>query len=580
MNRAESYFQSAADKIWRLPPIQTPSEWAETNIHLPARVTASPGLINFDRVPFWRYPLDLMADPLTEDIVIAAGTQLGKTVFGMCALSWGMVNLQVPALVVMPSADMARSYSESRFQPVIEESKALRDIKPANKDRYKLMEMHMSTGPINLVGANSPANIASRPIGLLIADEVDKYPERTKTEAAAIQLALERTKSYPLRKHLIFSSPTYAGRGVWVYYLQGDQNRFHLPSPHAKEKTFYLAEVPKFEIVQTKSGKIDIARSAKTARVECPHTGKPILDGDKYDLLQEGRWIPDNPDAPRKTKSFQISTLYSLDFTWEQIVIKYLTEKSLPYGSQNFVNGWLGLTYDETIDEEVRVIPEGEYAMGHPWPEADIMCKVLAVDVQRDHFWAVCRALLADGRLVLLWAGRLQKFEDVEETRDRLKVDQDLTALDCGFNKNEVLAQCAKYGWTAMSGDERKFFFHQEPGQQREKRIHAPPATEPAYNAGGTMVPVISWASQGGQDLLDFFQKSTLWSAAHDTPPDYKIHMRAHKKITVTKKGRTYPEWAQIGKTPDHLWDCETMAIVLFDVMNLLPRQMPEPEDS
>ena len=578
MNREAFFYQAEIDKVWRLPTEQTPSQWCEENIILPSRVTASPGRLSFDRSPFWREPLDAMADPQVEDVIVVAGTQLGKTVFGLCSLAWGSINLQVPSLIIMPSADMARSYSESRLQPVIDETPALRALKPSNADRYKLLEMHMATGPINLVGANSPANIASRPIGLLIADEVDKYPERTKTEAAAIQLALERTKSYPLRKHLIFSSPTYAHRGVWVYYLQGNQMRFHLPSPYAKGKTFILTETPRFEIVQTKSGKVDVAASAKTARVLCPHTQKPILDGDKYDLLQEGRWIADNPDAPTKTKSFQISTLYSLNFTWEQVVLKYLTEKMLPYGSQNFVNGWLGLPYDETIDEEVKALPEGEYALLHPWPEDQILCKVFTVDVQRDHFWGVCRALMTDGRLVLIWAGRLDKYEDIEHKRESLKVDPDLTALDCGYNRNEVLAQCAKYGWTALSGDERKWFYHQAPGQEREKRIHAPAATEPAYNAGGMMVPVISWSSQGGQDLLEFFQTSGLWTAAHDTPPDYKIHMRSHKKITVTKKGRTYPEWAQIGKTPDHLWDCETMAIVLFDAMNLLPRQMPEPE--
>jgi hypothetical protein len=573
------HWQTEIERVWRQPPNQSPSEWVEANLDLPSRVTSQPGRISFDRVPFWREPLDLMADPTVEDVIVVAGTQLGKTTFGMCCLLWQTVHLQFPALIVMPSSDMGRSYSESRLQPVMEENACIRDLMPTNKDKFKLLEMHMSTGPINLVGANSPSNIASRPVGFLVLDEVDKYPERTKTEAAAIQLAMERTKSYPLRKHLIFSSPTYADRGIWVYFLQGNQCHYHLPSPYAKGKTFTLQQRPTFELIQSKSGKIDIVASAKTARVLCPHTGQPILDGDKYDLLQAGKWIADNPDAPRKTRSYQISTFYSLEFTWEQIILKYLTEKQLPYGSQNFVNGWEGSPYEEALDEEVRPIPEGEYGMNHTWPEDKIKERVFTNDVQRDHFWGTVRLLLTDNRIVLGWAGRIDTYEDIEAMREKHKVSADLTFLDASFNKNEVLAQCAKYGWTAMCGDDRKFFYHQAPGQERVKRIHAPPQTEPAYNAGGMMVPVIQWSSQGGQDLLDFYQRSGLWSSAFDTPPDYKVQMRSHKKIHKTKKGRTYAEWDRIGKTPDHLWDCETMAIVALDALDVLPREMVIEED-
>ena len=566
------YLESIA-VAWHLPPEETPSQWSERSIILPPIVTSQPGKISFDRTPFWREPLNCMSDPSVEDIIISAGTQLGKTTFGLCCLLYNTCHLQFPALVVMPSSDMARSYSESRLQPVMRESPSVASQMPSNKDRFKLLEMHMTGGPINLVGANSPSNIASRPVGFLVLDEVDKYPERTKTEAAAIQLAMERTKSYPLRKHLIFSTPTHAGRGVWVYYLQGDQRLFHLPSPHANGKTLTLCEKPEFDLCYTKSGKIDVTASAKTARVLCPHTGKPILDGDKYDMLQEGKWIPQNENAPSKTRSYQISTFYSLDFTWEQIITKYLLEKNLPYGSQNFVNGWEGQPYDEAMDEEYRDLPKGKYAMKHPWKDEEIKAKVFTNDVQRDHFWGVIRYLLNDNRLVLAWAGKIDKFEDIEKAREDYEIDPDLTFLDCGFNKNTVLAQCAKYGWTALNGDDRRYFWHQSPGQDRVKRVFAPPNLEPAYNAGGVMVPVIQWSSQGGQDLLDFMQKSGLWSSAEDVSPDYKLHMRSHKKVTKSKKGRTIAEWDRIGKTPDHLWDCETMAIVAFDAMDLLPRE-------
>ncbi len=574
---SDLYLRDMVPSVWKLPPAMTPSEWVESTVQIPQRVSSRAGYLTYDREPFWREPLNMMADPTVEDIVIACGTQLGKTTLATAAVCWSLEHLQVPTLIVMPSTDMARSFSESRLQPVIEETPELTAMKPSSDHKYKLLEMHLATATINLVGANSPSNISSRPIGLLVLDETDKYPERSRDEAAAIHLALERTKSYPVRKHFICSSPTYPNKAIWAFYLQGDRRSYRMPSPHCIEKTMTFSDLPEYELVKTKSGRIDVSASAKTAVVKCPHTGKPILDGDKYDMLKAGKWVPeDGSGVVRRRRSYQISTLYSLDFTWEEVVTKYLMEKDLPFGTQNFINGWQGLPYDVGMDETIEDMPVGDYGKRHPWPDTEVACRVLCVDVQRDHFWFVCRGLLQDGRIVLVDEGRIDTYEDIESLRERLGVEPDLVGIDCGFNSNEVKAQSAKYGWTCLNGvSERAYFFRQEQGRERIKRVSSPATQEPAYHAGGVMVPVIQWSSQAGQDLLDFYIKGGRWSTAGDVSPDYRVQMKSHKRESKVKKGREIYVWDRIGKTPDHLWDCETMAVVLLDALDLLGASRP-----
>jgi len=86
------------------------------------------------------------------------------------------------------------------------------------------------------------------------------------------------------------------------------------------------------------------------------------------------------------------------------------------------------------------------------------------------------------------------------------------------------------------------------------------------------MVPVIAWSSQAGQDILDFLiREPGRWTTAHDVSDEYKLQMRSHHKKVSTKKGVAVEEWDRIGKTPDHLWDCETMAAVVMDVLDLVP---------
>ena len=587
MKRELEFVRDRTTELWRRPPQETPVEWMERSIHLPSRVTNSPGLLNFDRCPYWREPLNTLSNPEIEDLVLVAGSQTGKTTAAKAATLWGIKHLQVPALIVMPSTETARSFSESRLQPTIEESPQMAELKPKSSHRYKLLEMHFATATLNLVGANSPSNLASRPLGFLVMDETDKFPEKTKEEAAAILLALERTKTYPLRKHVITSTPTYAHKAIWEWFQQGDQNFYYVPSPYTKGKWLAFRTLPEYDIVTTKSGRIDIGKSARTARVLCPHTGKPILDGDKYDLLTAGRWQPDNPDATKKTKSYHCSTLYSLDYTWEQIVTKYLLESTKPFGTQNFTNSWLGLPYEPSMDQEQREIPTGGYTKLSDHGKETV--RVVGVDVQKDHFWAVCRCLTNDKdnpQLRLIDERRLETYEDIEAFREEMKVEPDLVGIDCAYNSETVKAQAAKYGWTCLNGvTERAYFWHQDPGQDRIKRISAPANSEPAYHAGGTLVPVIQYASQRGEDLLEFAQGSGIWTTADDTSKEYQVHLRSHKRVRKVRKGRTIYVWEQIKETPDHLYDCEVMSLVLIDALDMMPTtpdintQLDEGED-
>ena len=579
LKTSRSSLKSEIAEVWQKPKEVQISQRCEEIIHLPKRVTHQDGPLSFDRLPFWRDPLDSLGDPLVEEVVIVSGAQLGKTTLCIAACCENLLGNQYPSLYVMPTSDMAKSLSQTRLQTIIESSEQLKKLKPWKKHQYKAMEMQMRTSTISLVGANSPSNISSRPVGLLILDEVDKYPTHTKNEAAAINLALERTKSYPLRKHIITSTPTIHEGTIWQFFLLGDQRKYYLPSPYAKNKYMVLPPLPEHEIIWNKSGtKIDINRSAKTARVVCPHTGELIRDSDKPDMLAAGRWQAENEEhCMPKRRSYQISSIYSPDITFEEVVAKYLAEKSMPNGTQNFWNSWAGMPYNVSDDIEEKPIPTGEYSKRHNWPEEKTLARVMIVDVQRDHFWAVIRACIdrGDGRreLVLIEETRLDAYEDIEALREELLVDPDLVFLDCGNDRNTVLAQCAKFGWTAMHGiATRQNFYHQEPGQDRIRKAWKPPAPEPAYNAGGAMVPVIAWSSQAGQDILDFLiREPGRWTTAHDVSDEYKLQMRSHHKKVSTKKGVAVEEWDRIGKTPDHLWDCETMAAVVMDVLDLVP---------
>jgi phage terminase large subunit GpA-like protein len=62
-------------------------------------------------------------------------------------------------------------------------------------------------GHLTLVGANSATGLASRPIRVVLFDEIDKYPPSAGDKGDPIALASNRTKTFWNRKIVKVTTP-------------------------------------------------------------------------------------------------------------------------------------------------------------------------------------------------------------------------------------------------------------------------------------------------------------------------------------------------------------------------------------
>jgi phage terminase large subunit GpA-like protein len=93
-------------------------------------------------------------------------------------------------------------------------------------------------GHLSLVGANSPAGLASRPIRVLLIDEVDRFPESVGSEGDPVQLAVNRTKTFNNRKIILTSTPTVKFESrIEKSFLESDQRYFWIPCSHCRRGT-------------------------------------------------------------------------------------------------------------------------------------------------------------------------------------------------------------------------------------------------------------------------------------------------------------------------------------------------------
>src|SRR5262249_4931113 len=136
---------------------------------------------------------EAFSNPRIKEITIVAAGQTGKTESLLNCIRYAIAEDPGPMLWIAPAESMARSFSETRLQPSLRDCPPCDAQIPDDPDQFKLLEMHFKECTVNLVGANSPAQLSSRPIRYLFADEIDKFPEASGREAGALELARVRT---------------------------------------------------------------------------------------------------------------------------------------------------------------------------------------------------------------------------------------------------------------------------------------------------------------------------------------------------------------------------------------------------
>ena len=351
---------SRIDDIWRhaLATAMKPrtrlscDTWAEANIRLSNRFTAQPGPFRLDKTPFFREPHRWFSDPSIWKIVSRASAQVAKTTWIANCISYAIAEDPGPIMLATSTAENGQSWVERTWHPMVEECPALRALKPADPHMFKKMEMHFTSCVMNVVGAQSPANAASRPVRYLFLDEVDKMKNATEKEADVLKLFIVRTRSFGHKKKIVMAStPTVPKGNINVEFLSGSQHRYFVNCPHCTGAFYFtFREEEKTggikwpDECRDDEGKWDLEAVKRQTSYQCPHCAEHIAQSNQRRMVSEGAWIATNPKAQKGVISFHIDTMSSLP--WGEVAVLFLTKKDKPGGLQDFYNSDLGLPYE------------------------------------------------------------------------------------------------------------------------------------------------------------------------------------------------------------------------------------------
>jgi len=157
-------------KVFNPPPELKISEWADAHRRLSPENSAEAGQWNTTRAEYQREIMDTFNDPDIQRIVVMTSSQVGKTELVLNAIAYYMDQDPSPLLVVQPTLAMAQSFSKDRLAAMIRDSKKIKDLVAESRSRDSgntVLHKKFPGGHLSLVGSNSAAGLASRPIRVL-----------------------------------------------------------------------------------------------------------------------------------------------------------------------------------------------------------------------------------------------------------------------------------------------------------------------------------------------------------------------------------------------------------------------------
>lgn len=373
-----SLFKGLAE-VLKPPPKQTASEWANANVILSTEDSAEPGKYSTSRAPYQKEMLDAVSDPTVKKVVYMTGSQIGKTQLIKNVLGYFIDYFPSPIMFMQPTKDIAKEFSKTRIAPFIRDTKVLSDKITDVKSRDSgntVLNKTFPGGYLTLVGANAPSDLASRPIRVLLADEIDRYPESAGTEGDPLSLAEKRTNTFYNKKHVYASTPLSKGTSrVEKLYLGGTQEVWHIKCPACGEYVY-----PSWD-------KFQPDEDARKYYMVCDHCGVLSEEFEWKRLYGEGKWIAEAPDNLTKygCRSFHMNAFGSPWASWAELQNKYDDAQKLgTAGLKTFFNTEMGIPYEEdteALQSEELYERREEYAADLP---NGVLVLTAGVDTQDD----------------------------------------------------------------------------------------------------------------------------------------------------------------------------------------------------
>ena len=335
------------------PEDLTVSQWADKNRRLTSESSAEVGKWRTSRTPYMFDILDSFTDPLIEHIVVVAASQVGKSETINNMVGYRIDQDPGPILLIQPTIDDVKRYSEMRIAPMIRETRCLKRkvADPKSRDAANTKrQKSFPGGVLVMTGSNVAHDLSSMPIRYVFGDERDRWATSAGSEGDPWELAVARTRTFYNKKMVEVSTPTVKGASaIENSYNLGTMERWKTQCPHCGEYVEITFDNIRFEYEAAEKGDKKIFHISEIFYV-CPECGG--ISDEHTMKSQPAKWVATVPEARKhhKTRSFWLTAWVSPWATWESIVLQFLQAGTDSSKLQVVYNTQFGELWEERGD--------------------------------------------------------------------------------------------------------------------------------------------------------------------------------------------------------------------------------------
>ncbi len=564
-------------QAFRPPPRLTVSQWADEKRRLSPEASAEPGAWHTDRAEYQRGMMDSFNDPRFEFITLMTSSQVGKTEIVNNIIAYHIVHDPAPMLLIMATLELAMAWSKDRFAPMLRDTPALKGKVTEAKAKDSgntILHKTFPGGHITVAGANSPASLASRPVRLVLFDEVDRFPPSAGTEGDPVKLGTKRAQTFWNRKIFHTSTPTVKGVSrIEALWEESDQRHFFVPCPRCHHMQILIFS-PNSIFGSLAKGLLKFdAENLSWVYYECENCHAKLTEADKAAMIARGQWVPLHPER-RGHGGFHINELYSPWSSWRSIVESFLEAKKRPETLRVWVNTTLGESW---TDEESYSISDDELASRIEHYEDvpnGVAVLTAGVDVQDDRLECVVKgwgredeSWFIDYKVVYGSPAQEEVWSDLDTyLAKRFKCQSGLTmsivavCIDSGGHFTENVYQFVKlrqarriYAIKGMAGWGKSLVG--KPSPHNRYRVMLFPV---GVDTAKELIYARLQVKHTGPGYMHFNRNSD---------EEYLKQLTAEKQVTQFKLGFPTKVWVKVRSRNEAL-DCEVYALAAVTILN------------
>lgn len=567
--------------VLKPPPDLKLSEWADTYRQLSSEASASPGKWRTDKAPYQREIMDAITNIDIQKVVVMSAAQVGKTdAMVLNPIGYYVHYEPSPIMVIQPTIQMAEAFSKERLSPMIRDTPVLAErINDKSRNSGNTIQQKVFPGGhVTMVGANSPAGLRSRPIRVLLADEIDAYPASAGAEGDPLLLASKRLTTYWNKKQVDISTPTIKGLSrIEVEYTNSSRGEWNVPCPHCG--TLQPLKWSNIEFDEDNLERIHYV---------CEECGAVSTEAEWKEHFIDGKFIHEDPENP--VKGFHLNTLASTIATWKEVVEKFLVaNEEKKKGNIELMKVWTNTEMGETWEEEGETLEEDELIKRREYYGCEVpdgvMYLTAGVDTQDDRFeievvgwgiehesWGIKYAVIF-GKLdqSQIWKDLDAFLQQTFQKKDGTKLALRCVCVDSGGHyTNEVYKFCkqrfSRNIFAVKGSNDSAAAYIQKPKKNNREQAYR---FDIGVDTGKSLLMGRLKVEEAGPGYCHF-------PIEDDKGYDKKYFegLTAEKKVLRYKKGKPYFVWEKIRERNEPL-DCRNYAAAAIEITNL-PLKEPE----